>query len=295
MRLASWYLRFFRNDLSRSRYKDHLRQLLNRKAPQPDPIPENLRLNFTVSGTEIEGGLYYTLEPKSGKNCRSVIYNHGGAYTKPLIKEHWSIIARLSRSMNAVMYVPIYPLAPEHTHVQAYEFLDRAYEHIQQDALSRCGGEIWFAGDSAGGGIALTMAMRSSLGQQNVKPAGLVLFSPWLDVTMDNPSARKAEIHDPILSVDALIELGRWWTGDTADDIRLRQVHTELPELPPVYMFQGTADILWPDARILSGKIKAQGCEIHYFEYSGAFHVFVAADFLPESRDVFTKLAKLIQ
>lgn len=54
-------------------------------------------------------------------------------------------------------------------------------------------------GDSAGGGLALGLAL--ALKTENItQPKDIILLSPWLDVTLSNEDIPKYESSDPILS-----------------------------------------------------------------------------------------------
>ena len=63
--------------------------------------------------------------------------------------------------------------------------------------------------------------------------------------------------------------------------------------LPPLTIFQGTADILLPDVRRFVSRAEHAGIAVNYFEYKGAFHVFAGIPFLPESKDVYKKIRKI--
>ena len=61
--------------------------------------------------------------------------------------------------------------------------------------------DVIVAGDSAGGNLALNL-VQVLKGQGRILPRGIILFSPWTDLTKSGKShEQKAEI-DPILSED---------------------------------------------------------------------------------------------
>ncbi|WP_053335723.1 alpha/beta hydrolase fold domain-containing protein [Salinispira pacifica] len=292
MAFSKLILRLMRSPLSARHYESHMQEILQRPPPQPADLPTNMDNEYLISFHRLNGGWYYHLDPLHRSPSLSVVYNHGGAYAKPLDTVHWSIVSNISESMNAEIFIPIYPLAPEYDHLDAYRFLDIAYAEISKKANS----PVWYAGDSAGGGIALTMAVRSTEKDLGNVPEGIILFSPWLDISMSNQKIADIEEDDLMLSVPALKAFGKWLAGSADPKNPLvSPLYSEFPPLGPVYVFQGTADILWPDSRLAARILASSGTPVQYFEYTSAFHVFMAADFLPESRDVFTKLANLIQ
>ncbi len=196
-----------------------------------------------------------------------------------------------SGAVGASVTVPIYPLAPEHTYRAAFPELETVYRNVLRDHADEA---IVLCGDSAGGGLALAQAHHyRDLGLR--PPDRLVLFSPWLDITMSNPDAVAIEPHDALLGIPALVQCGRWWAG--GDDPRsplLSPIFGDLSGLPPIDVVHGTADLLIPDARKLKEKVSAAGGTIHLHEYPGAFHVFVSVPFLPEARDAFDHVAAVL-
>jgi acetyl esterase/lipase len=123
----------------------------------------------------------------------------------------------------------------------------------------------------------------------------VVLFSPWLDISMSNPAAAQVEEQDPILGIAALRQCDVWWAGgDDARNPLLSPVFADLSGLPPMDVFHGTADVLIADACLLREKVKQAGGEIHLYEYPGAFHDFVGVPFLPESQHALARVAEVL-
>jgi epsilon-lactone hydrolase len=260
----------------------------SRKYPSPAPMPASLAKKVNVTEVTIGKHKVFTLVPKTNASKRHVIYYHGGAYVKDMIGAHWDIIGALIDSTGATVTVPIYPLAPEHNHRPAFAFLADVYRDVLTKAAAS---DVVFAGDSAGGGLALGQAIEFR-DQKLPMPGRIILFSPWLDLTLADPEARKLESKDVMLAVDALRICGAWWAG--GDDPRLPRLSplfADLEGLPPIELYQGTNDIFVADARTFVKKVQATGGAIHYGEYPGAFHVFVGATFTPEAKDVFRRIA----
>jgi monoterpene epsilon-lactone hydrolase len=120
----------------------------------------------------------------------------------------------------------------------------------------------------------------------------VILLSPWLDLTMSNPDAQQLEPRDVILRCAPLREFGRWWAGelDPADP-RVSPLFAELSGLPPIDIYQGTDDIFLPDARQLHARLLNAKAQVELTETRGGFHVFMAATFTPEARNVYERIA----
>lgn len=290
MKAAARFLRFQRGSV---RGQDELRrQYANREHPRPAAPPRSLRRLCEVTERQVLGQNTYTLVPRARSSGWHMVYTHGGAFVNPLVRAHWQIVEQLVRVTGATVTVPLYPLAPEHTHVAAFPMLERVY----RDLLQRVNADrIVLLGDSAGGNLALTQALlyRS---QGLPLPAHIILLSPWLDLTMSNPEALAIEPRDVMLRCAELAEWGRWWAG--SEDPRapfLSPLFADLEGLPPIQIYQGTDDVFLPDARALRDRISARGGPVRLWETADAFHVFMGATFTPEARAVFRQIAESLQ
>ena len=115
---------------------------------------------------------------------RVMLYVHGGAYFFGSVDEHRYQMQRHARKLRARVFAPRYRLAPQfpfpcglHDCLAAYLYLLTVQEPE----------EIILAGDSAGGGMAVSMLV--TLRDQGLPlPAGAVLISPWVDLTHSFPS-----------------------------------------------------------------------------------------------------------
>jgi epsilon-lactone hydrolase len=220
------------------------------------------------------------------------VYTHGGGFVNPLRSGHWHTVRALVEATGATVTVPAYPLAPEHTHEATFRLL----EQLHRDLLARVAPErIVHCGDSAGGNLALTQALHFRARGLPL-PGHLVLFSPWLDLTMADPEAEALEPRDLMLRVGTLRRWGRWWAG--AADPRtptLSPLYADadaLRALPPIQLFVGTDDVLLPDCRTLRDRVAAAGGRLVYDETPHGFHAFMAATFAPEAKRVLRRVAE---
>ena len=262
-----------------------------RADPPPAPAPRGIMTRFQVDEAEVQGRPVFTVAPRQARRPVQILYVHGGGFVSPLSSFHWTVIRTLIEYTGAAVTIPIYPLAPVHNYRAAYPLLDDVYCRLLHDHPD---GPVCFCGDSAGGGLALAHAMRCRDSGLRL-PDCLVLLSPWVDLTMSNPEAALLEAEDVMLGISSLMQAGAWWAG--GDDPRsplVSPIFGDLSGLPPVYVFQGTADVLAPDARRLHDAVAQAGGTIELYEYTGAFHVFVGAPFTPEAKDAFSRVAAVL-
>ena len=152
-------------------------------------------------------------------------------------------------------------------------------------------GTITIMGDSAGGGIALavTMALRDDA---RPMPGSLVLFSPWLDVTLSDPEQRALAPRDPILAPPGLLAAGRAYAnGVSPQDSRVSPLFGSFDGLPPVAILSGTRDLLNSDARRVARR--APGV-VQMFEYPDMPHVWVGLP-IPEAHQALQQAANFVK
>lgn len=267
-------------------------QVEGRPDPQPAPTPRGFTARFQVEEAQVEGRPVYTVSPRQSRRPVQILYFHGGGFVSPLSPFHWTIIRTLIEYTGASVTIPTYPLAPAHNYKAAFPVLEEVYRRLRE---AHPDAPVAFCGDSAGGGLALAHAMRCRETGLRM-PHCLVLFSPWVDLTMSNPEAAALEAEDVMLAIPSLVQAGIWWAG--GDDLRspwLSPLFGDLFGLPPIYVFQGTADLLAADARRLHDAVSQAGGTIELYEYAGAFHVFVGAAFTPEAKDAFSRVAAVFE
>jgi acetyl esterase/lipase len=265
--------------------------LKNGCSKQPAPIITSILKHFIVDVEEFSGRKIWTISPKNTESNTKILFLHGGAYYANITKMHWGFIEQIIKNTNSTLIVPDYPLAPESTCIDTFQFLDTVYAKLISDYPSK---RIVFMGDSAGGGLALGFAqkIRNDGAKQ---PAQIILISPWLDVSLSNPDIARVEIFDKILSVNGLRAAGRQYAGYLeATDYRISPIYGNFANLGRISLFIGTHDVLVADARKLKYILDEQQIDFNYFEYPGMFHDWVLAARLREARDVIYKITKCL-
>lgn len=240
------------------------------EAPKREaPPPRRLTRRHDVSSRVIEGFPCWTVRPRTPAT-RAAVYLHGGAYLAGISPQHWTLIGRLADA-GVRVEVPLYGLAPQHSHREAYPFVHAVYRELVQDDPP---GGVVLIGDSAGGGLALGLA-QDLLTDGERGPDRLVLLSPWLDLTLGHPLIPVYERYDPWLARPGLVEAGLAWAGgDDPTAPRLSPGKGPLQGLPPTSVFIGTREIAYPDAADLARAAAAAGVEVHLTVADGAVHVY---------------------
>jgi acetyl esterase/lipase len=167
--------------------------------------------------------------------------------------------------------VPLYGLAPPHTHRDAYPFVREIWTELAAEAPP---GGMVLAGDSAGGGLALGLAQQL-VADGGPVPDRLVLLSPWLDLTLSSPRLAEYERRDPWLARPGLVEAGAVWAGGDDPTIPALSPGNGPPAgLPPTAVFVGDREIGYPDAVAFAEAAAAAGVEVELTVAEGAVHVY---------------------
>lgn len=265
---ASGYKSKVNNPVRMERYTEKCRKI-NLK---PYKISALARMKAPVERENVNGTTVYVVN-KTPEAKRYILYLHGGAYMEMPVPPHWWFIDKLALETGRCVIVPIHPKAPDHTYSETYELLLQMYKQLLTEVPAQ---SVIFMGDSSGGGLALGFAQYlRQLGLP--QPDKLILFSPWLDITMENADITpELNRRDPSLGVQGLIQMGKAWAGDTdAHDYRLSPIYGSLESLAEITLFVGTYEIFISDARKFRQLAQDSGVSISYYEYPKMNHCFV--------------------
>jgi monoterpene epsilon-lactone hydrolase len=271
---------------------DELAALRSRPYPEPAPLPRSLRNRYEVDRSIVAGNPVITLTPRQHPRAGHLIYTHGGGYVWPLVSAHWMLLDHATRDTGVTITVPLYRLAPESGVDAAYAMLSAVYTGLVEQTD---GSDITLAGDSAGGALALGQAI-SYRDRGLPAPKQVILFSPWVDVTMTHPALPGLEAVDPMLRTRRLILAGELWAGGTdVRDPRISPLQADLRDLPPVHVFQGGRDLLAADAHVLAHRLREAGNRVTFELAHAGFHVYVGAVWTPESRAALGQVRRLLR
>ncbi|BES70535.1 alpha/beta hydrolase [Marinobacter nanhaiticus D15-8W] len=202
-------------------------------------------------------------------NGTAMLYLHGGAYIIGSSDTHRGLTGHIAKVSGTTVFVPDYRLAPEHPFPAALEDALCMYHHLL--ALGYRADRISIAGDSAGGGLTLALALK--LKQEKVPlPGALIMLSPWLDLTHRKMHTPEIE---PVLQLGWIMKAAEEYSsGLSLDEPLISPLFGDLTGLPPMLVQVGTQEILLNDARRLSEKARQVGVHARLEEYTDLWHVF---------------------
>jgi monoterpene epsilon-lactone hydrolase len=182
---------------------------------------------------------------------RVVLFFHGGGYCSGSILSHRRMATEAGRAANAATLAVAYRLAPEHPFPAAYDDALAAWRYLL--ALGVAPSRIAVAGDSAGGGLTLALAMRlREMGE--ALPGCLWLCSPWTDLTMSGTTMTTKDAVDPLIHKTYLEELASAYAPAAVDrkDPRISPLFGNMKGLPPMLIQVGSNETLLSDSTRLA-------------------------------------------
>jgi acetyl esterase/lipase len=189
-----------------------LRELVRSDAPVPtleemraryeawglsNPLPEGAGVESVTLG----GVAALKIATPQARADAALLYLHGGGYAIGSAAGHRHVAGGLGAAAGIVAYSLDYRLAPEHPYPAAVDDAVAAYSALLAQGIAP--ERIVVAGDSAGGGLTLALAL--ALRDRDLpQPAGLFCISPWADLTQTGKSYQVGATRDLLVTRDAL-------------------------------------------------------------------------------------------
>jgi acetyl esterase/lipase len=242
----------------------------------------------TVAGVPVE-----RVKPPHSATHGTLIYLHGGAYALGSAKGYRGLVAQLAAAAGMTALVPDYSRAPEAQYPVALEEMVAVHSRLLESGLDPETTVI--AGDSAGGGLTLALAM--ALRDRGIAlPAALGLICPWADLAIDVEEMRPV-LRDPLILPSMTAEWAPRYSGSF--DPRLpgiSPVYGDMADLPPIIMQTAGDDPISADADKIEAACAASKTAIlDHRRFDNMWHDFhLQVSLLPEARDAVLELgAKL--
>jgi monoterpene epsilon-lactone hydrolase len=175
-----------------------------------------------------------------------VLYFHGGVYVIGDAFQAADLASQVGRRTRAKVISVDYRLAPEHPYPAAVDDALAAYQALLQEGTAPT--DIAFAGESAGGGLAIATLVNAR-DHGLPLPAAAYLMSPYADLTLTGTTMESKREADPLLSRELLQPRVTDYTAgqDPALDL-ISPVFADLSGLPPLIIQAGTHEVLLDDA-----------------------------------------------
>jgi monoterpene epsilon-lactone hydrolase len=238
----------------------------------------------TIAGVPVE-----QLRAAQGDTDGTLIYLHGGGYALGSAKGYRGLVSHLAKAAGMTALIPDYSRAPEIQYPVALEEMVALYSRLLEDGLNPKTTVI--AGDSAGGG--LTLALAIALRDRGIAtPAALGLICPWADLAIDIDNVRPV-LRDPLILPSMTAEWAPHYAG-TVDPRSpgISPVYGDMNGLPPIVMQTAGDDPISVDAEKIDAAVAVTGAGVlDHRRFENLWHVFhLQVSMLAEAREAVADL-----
>lgn len=284
MSLFNWSFPPERDGLPASAALLETRAALKSRSPLYSDDPEVERRDITLGGVAC-----LELVPPRESRC-TILYFHGGGFRLGSASTWSGFGTRLAKATRARVILPDYRLAPENPFPAALHDAATLCE-----AIGDVDGGLFLAGDSAGGGLAVAVTAAARIANLP-PPAGLVLMSPWLDLTLTSDTFSTRETRDKMFTLEnACSAMGAYLQGHDPCDPLASPLFADLASLPPSIIMAGSEETLLGDTLQFGEKMGQAGSSVSMHILAGMQHVWpVIQPDLPETEQVFALIASFV-
>jgi acetyl esterase/lipase len=231
-----------------------------------------------------------------GAGARVVLFIHGGGFILEAHPIHWRAASRLVSRLDVPVWFPSYPLFPDHTIPDAAEMVLQVYKRMLERYRAP---DITVLGDSAGAALAIIMCHHISMKEPDLPmPGKLVLLSPAMIVERDEAvrrAMRGLECRDRIFSVNFMDSIRELFNLDTAEDNYYHSFfYGDFSRFPPMHIFCGTFECIWPQLAAFITRLKASGIEPAFYPGREMMHVWPYIPLARECKEALRLIFKII-
>ena len=247
-----------------------------------------------ISQVDSDGVRGEWLKADGSHESAVIMYIHGGGYVACSARTHRPITAALARMTRLPVFAVDYRLAPENRFPAAIDDVYTAYKWL---AAQNDGKPIVLAGDSAGGGLTLALALKLREKAEQ-KPACIVCFSPWTDLTGSGTSERTNAEKDAMFYPENIRAFAAAYVSDKSkkENILASPVFADVVGLPPVLFQAGSTEVLADDSRRIYEKMISAGIESRLEIFDGVSHVWqMTIGIIPEAREALKNTADFVR
>ena len=204
-----------------------------------------------------------------------ILYFHGGVYVLGDAFQAADLAAQIGRRTGAKVISVDYRLAPEHPYPAAVDDALAAYQALAGQR-HRPHPDIVFAGESAGGGLAVATLVNAR-DHGLPLPAAAFAMSPYADLTLAGTTMETKRDLDPLLSPESLAaRVPDYTAGQDAALGLISPIFADLTGLPPLIIQAGTHEVLLDDAIRLARQAATADVEVTLDITPQVPHVFQA-------------------
>lgn len=221
-----------------------------------------------------------------------IVYLHGGGYILGSATTNLGVPLRVGPAAGTPVLSVDYRLAPENKFPAALDDSLTVYRWLLGHGYR--GKDIAFIGDSAGGGLVVSVALAIKDARLAL-PAAIAALSPLTDLTPTSDTRVTLAAYDPIVVGDPTARFARYAGSHDIKDPLISPVYGDLRGLPPLLIQVGTREVLLSDAVRLARRAREAGVDVTLDVWEGMWHVWQEHPLAPESKQASVEIGKFLE
>ncbi|HTQ14742.1 MAG TPA: alpha/beta hydrolase [Rhizomicrobium sp.] len=245
--------------------------------PKDVPIGKVQNLVMPGPGGDIALRSYAPVAAK-GEPLPTLVFFHGGGFVIGNLDTHDGLCRLIANESGVRVIAVDYRLAPEHKYPAAIDDAFAAVNWVEDNAaeLGVDANRIAVGGDSAGGGLAATVAQMARA-KGDPKLAFQMLLFPVTQIGGETTSYREFG-QGYFLEAQSLRWFFDHYAGKSfdANDPKISPLHAaDVSGLPPAYVMLGGFDPLHDEGLAYADKLRAAGVKVTVADYPDMVHDFI--------------------
>jgi acetyl esterase/lipase len=223
-----------------------------------------------------------------------ILYVHGGGYVAGSVQTHRAFVAQVAKKAKTKLLSVDYRLAPEHPFPAAIEDGINAYKWLLEQGYNSS--QIVLMGDSAGGGLAIGLALKIR-DLVLPLPIAVVALSPWVDLLCEGETMLTNQKTDNMANKKG----AHFFAISYAKESEYKNpyaspLYANLKGFPKILIQVSNTEILYNDATRFNEKALSEGVDITLDVWNKMPHVWqMFSPILPEARLAIRDIGTFIQ
>ncbi len=231
-----------------------------------------------------------TGDPSHAKKV--IMYMHGGGYILGSATTNLGVPLRIGPAARMPVLSVEYRLAPENKFPAALDDGLTTYRWLLRQGYH--GRDIGLLGDSAGGGLVLSLSLAIK-DAHLAQPAAIVVLSPTTDLSPGSDTRVTLAAYDPLVVGDSTEHPGVYAGTHDVKDPLISPVYGDLRGFPPLLIQVGTREVLLSDSVRLARRAREAGVDVTLDVWEGMWHVWQEHPQAPESRQASAEIGRFLE
>lgn len=270
----------------------NLQELRDRIDTNSSALP--LADGVSAEPMEIGGVSCIVCQPDGvGDDDPVLVYLHGGGYRMASALAYRAFGSHVAKAMGGRVVLVDYRLAPENPFPAALDDTEAVYRGLLAGGARP--EQVAVAGDSAGGGLTASLAVRTLA--EGPTPAALICSSPVTDLTASSASYETNAGTDKLWSKTSAGEVAELYlAGHDATDPEASPLFGSWEGAPPLLIQVGSIETLLDDSNRLAEAAKAAGVDVTLHVYEDMPHVWqMSYPAFPEAVEAVEEIAGFVR